>query len=183
MITNLPPLVVMGVSGCGKSTIGALLGDRLGVPFFDGDDFHPLANKAKMAAGIPLDDDDRAPWLAEIGAALATPADGAGSRIIACSALKRSYRDLLRSFAPDLVFVHLSGEAATISGRLSSRAHEYMPSSLLASQLATLEPLGPDEAHIAVDIAGDPASLVDAIVRDLELSDGRQVELAGKTSS
>lgn len=189
MITNLPPLVVMGVSGCGKSTIGALLGERLGVPFFDGDDFHPPANKAKMAAGIPLDDDDRAPWLAEIGAALATPSGGAGSGIIACSALKRSYRDLLRSFAPDLVFIHLSGEAATISARLSSRAHEYMPSSLLASQLATLEPLGPEEAHVLADILGDPASLVDGIVRDLELSTGRQHEprrqdeLAGTASS
>ncbi|TSE14428.1 gluconokinase [Arthrobacter sp. KBS0703] len=178
MNTNLPPLVVMGVSGCGKSTIGALLGERLGVPFSDGDDFHPPANKAKMAAGIPLDDDDRAPWLAEIGAALATPGGGAGSRIIACSALKRSYRDLLRSFVPDLVFVHLSGEAATISGRLSSRAHEYMPSSLLASQLATLEPLADDEAHIVADILEEPAALVDGIVRQLELSAGPHEELA-----
>lgn len=167
MISNLPPLVVMGVSGCGKSTVGALLGERLGVPFFDGDDFHPPANKAKMAGGTPLDDNDRAPWLAEIGAALAT--DEAGSRIIACSALKRRYRDVLRSFAPDLVFIHLSGEAATISGRLSGRAHEYMPSSLLASQLATLEPLGADEAHIVADILDDPASLVDGIVRQLEV--------------
>jgi gluconokinase len=169
MITNLPPLVVMGVSGCGKSTVGALLGERLGVPFFDGDDFHPPANKAKMASGTPLNDEDRAPWLAEIGAALATPG-GAGARIIACSALKRSYRDLLRGHAPDLVFIHLSGEEATIAGRISGRAHEYMPSSLLASQLATLEPLGADEAHLSVDILGEPASLVDGIVRELERS-------------
>ena len=80
MTADLPPLVVMGVSGCGKSTIGALLGERLGVPFFDGDDFHPPANKAKMASGIPLNDDDRAPWLAEIGAALAAPGDGEGTQ-------------------------------------------------------------------------------------------------------
>ncbi|VXC11376.1 D-gluconate kinase, thermosensitive [Arthrobacter sp. 9AX] len=166
-MSTLPPLVVMGVSGCGKSTVGSLLGERLGVPFFDGDDFHPAANKAKMAGGIPLDDDDRAPWLAEIGAALANPAGGAGSCIIACSALKRSYRDLLRSFAPDTVFIHLAGDAATISDRLSTREHEYMPGSLLASQLATLEPLGADEAHIAVDIHEDPASLVDRIVQKL----------------
>lgn len=157
MSARLPPLVVMGVSGCGKSTVGSLLGERLGVPFFDGDDFHPPTNKAKMASGTPLDDTDRAPWLAEIGAALATPDEETGSRIIACSALKRRYRDVLRSFAPDLVFVHLSGDASTISGRLSSRAHEYMPGSLLASQLAALEPLGPEEAHISVDILGDPA--------------------------
>lgn len=167
MMTHLPPLVVMGVSGCGKSTVGALLGERLGVPFSDGDDFHPSANKAKMASGTPLDDDDRAPWLAEIGAALATPAGGAGSRIIACSALKRRYRDVLRRFAPDVVFIHLSGEAATISGRLGGRAHEYMPSSLLASQLATLEPPAADEAHVVADILDDPASLVNAIIRQL----------------
>jgi gluconokinase len=137
--------------------------------FFDGDDFHPAANKAKMAGGGPLNDDDRAPWLAKIGAALADPAGGTGSCIIACSALKRSYRDLLRSFAPETVFVHLAGDAATISDRLSSREHEYMPGSLLASQLATLEPLGSDEAHVSVDIHDDPASLVDRIVQELEM--------------
>jgi carbohydrate kinase (thermoresistant glucokinase family) len=169
----LPPLVVMGVSGCGKSTVGSLLGERLGVPFFDGDDFHPAANKAKMAAGVPLNDDDRAPWLAEIGTALANPAREASSCIIACSALKRSYRDLLRSFAPDTVFIHLTGDAATISDRLSSREHEYMPASLLASQLATLEPLGPNEPHIAVDIRDDPASLVVGIVLQLADIPGR----------
>ena len=171
MITNLPPLVVMGVSGCGKSTIGALLGERLGVPFFDGDDFHPPANKAKMASGTPLNDEDRAPWLAEIGTALATPGDGAGTRIIACSALKRSYRDLLRSHAPELVFIHLSGAEATIAGLIIGRAQEYKPSTLPASQLQLLDPLGQDEAHISVDILGDPASLVDGIVRQLELAE------------
>ena len=164
----LPPLVVMGVSGCGKSTVGSLLGERLGVPFFDGDDFHPPANKAKMAGGVPLNDDDRAPWLAEIGAALANPAGGANSCIIACSALKRSYRDLLRSFAPDTVFIHLSGDAATISDRLSARKHEYMPGSLLASQLATLEPLESNETHILVDIHADPAAVAERIVTSLK---------------
>lgn len=168
-MSAVPPLVVMGVSGCGKSTVGALLGKRLGLAFFDGDDFHPAANKAKMAGGVPLNDDDRAPWLAQIGAALASPAVGAGSCIIACSALKRSYRDLLRSFAPDTVFIHLTGDATTLSARLSRRKHEYMPGSLLASQLATLEPLGSDEAHIAVDILEDPALLVDRIARQLEV--------------
>ena len=166
-MTVLPPLVVMGVSGCGKSTVGLLLGERLGVPFFDGDDFHPAANKAKMAAGVPLNDDDRAPWLAEIGAALANPPEGASSCIIACSALKLSYRDLLRSFAPDVVFIHLAGDAVTISDRLSSRKHEYMPGSLLASQLATLEQLGSDEARIAVDINEEPEILVNRIVAQL----------------
>lgn len=177
-MTALPPLVVMGVSGCGKSTVGSLLGARLGVPFFDGDDFHPAANKAKMAGGVPLNDDDRAPWLAEIGAALASPAGGAGSCIIACSALKRSYRDSLRSFAPDVVFIHLSGDATIISDRLSSREHEYMPGSLLASQLATLEPLRSDEAHVAVDIHEDPASLVDRIVQALATREREATSLA-----
>jgi gluconokinase len=166
-MSQFPPLVVMGVSGCGKSTVGALLGERLGVPFFDGDDFHPVANKAKMAGGVPLNDDDRGPWLAAIGAALAGSAGEADSCIIACSALKRSYRDLLRSFVPDVVFVHLAGGAATISDRLSNRKHEYMPGSLLASQLATLEPLGSDEFHVAVDIHAEPASLVDRIIHGL----------------
>ena len=180
MNMNHPPLVVMGVSGCGKSTIGSLLGERLGLWFFDGDDFHPPANKAKMASGTPLDDDDRAPWLAQIGAALATPVDGTNSRIIACSALKRRSRDLLRGFVPDLVFIHLSGEASTISGRLSSRAHEYMPSSLLASQLATLEPLGTDEAHIVADIRNDPEALVDGVIRQLELFAGRSTAVGAE---
>jgi gluconokinase len=164
MITNLPPLVVMGVSGCGKSTIGALLGDRLGVPFFDGDDFHPLANKAKMAAGIPLDDDDRAPWLAEIGAALATPADGAGSRIIACSALKRSYRDLLRRGNDSVFFAHVDVPQAVLAERLANRTGHYMPPSLLDSQLATLEPLQDDEPGITVPGTGSADEVVDDVL-------------------
>lgn len=154
----------MGVCGCGKSTIGALLGERLGIPFSDGDAYHPLANKMKMAKGTALDDDDRWPWLAEIGAALAHNPDGAPARIIACSALKRRYRDLLRSYAPGVVFIHLSGDPATLSARLASREHEYMPGTLLQSQLATLEAPGADEAHMVLDIGEDPDSLVDQII-------------------
>lgn len=195
MTTQGPPLVVMGVSGCGKSTVGALLAGRLGVPFLDGDDYHPAANKEKMAAGIPLTDADREPWLARIGQLLAAqdlaardvagdPAEkgpsgrGAGTAanydggttvapIVACSALKRSYRDLLRAAAPGVVFVHLSGSAATIAARMDARAHEFMPRTLLESQLATLEALEPDEAQIIGDIALDPGALVDAVVLDL----------------
>ncbi|ACL38472.1 carbohydrate kinase, thermoresistant glucokinase family [Pseudarthrobacter chlorophenolicus A6] len=191
MTTQVPPLVVMGVSGCGKSTVGALLAGRLGVPFLDGDDFHPAANKEKMAAGIPLTDSDREPWLARIGHLLAGqdpvgpgPAgknpvgSGAGAAgnydggtpvapIVACSALKRSYRDLLRAAAPDVVFVHLSGSPETIAARMDARAHEFMPRTLLESQLATLEALESDEAHILGDIALDPGALVDAIVHKL----------------
>jgi carbohydrate kinase (thermoresistant glucokinase family) len=167
MRKKLPPLVVMGVCGCGKSTVGALLGERLGIPFSDGDDYHPLANKMKMAQGTPLDDEDRWPWLAEIGAALADTSDGAESRIIACSALKRRYRDLLRNHAPDVVFIHLSGDPATLSARLAGREHEYMPSTLLQSQLATLEAPGTDEAHLVLDIGEDPDSLVDQVLAHL----------------
>lgn len=165
-----PPLVVMGVSGCGKSTVGALLGERLGVPFLDGDDFHPAANKAKMAAGIPLTDGDRTPWLDRIGQVLAGNHDGGTTvpPIVACSALKRSYRDQLRSHAPEVVFVHLTGDPATIAARLDARAHEFMPGSLLDSQLATLETPGPDEAHVTGDIALPPAGMVEGIVGQLE---------------
>ncbi|WP_285241236.1 gluconokinase [Arthrobacter sp. G.S.26] len=159
------PLVVMGVCGCGKSTAGALLAARLGRPFLDGDDFHPAANKAKMAAGIPLADEDRTPWLSRLGQLLAGADTRHAPPVLACSALKRSYRDLLRSYAPNAVFVHLDGSEATITGRLSARAHEFMPGSLLASQLATLERLGPDEAHVLADITLPPELLVDAVAR------------------
>jgi carbohydrate kinase (thermoresistant glucokinase family) len=176
MDRDLPPLVVMGVSGCGKSTIGALLGKRLGIPFADGDDFHPTANKEKMAAGIPLTDIDRTPWLAEIGKELAPPADGTHSPIIACSALKRSYRDLLRRYAPDLLFIHLAGDAELIASRLADRTHEYMPSSLLKSQLATLEELGAEESHLVISIGEEPELLVQRIVRMLPGTLRLQVE-------
>jgi len=153
----------MGVSGSGKSTIGALLGERLGMPFVDGDDLHPAANKAKMAAGIPLDDEDRWPWLDAVGARLAA----APTPVVACSALRRVYRDRLRLAAPDAIFIHLAGDPATIVERVAHRHHEYMPASLLGSQYAVLEPLQPDEHGVVVDIGPTPAELVDVIVAEL----------------
>ncbi|TQJ40781.1 gluconokinase [Arthrobacter sp. SLBN-112] len=167
MSGKLPPLVVMGVSGCGKSTVGTLLGQQLGMPFYDGDDFHPAANKQKMAAGVPLTDMDREPWLARLGELLAGKDDGGAGvpPIVACSALKRRYRDLLRSYAPDVVFVHLAGTAATIGARMDARSHEFMPRTLLDSQFAALEDLEADEAHVL----GDVRQPLDVLVESLEL--------------
>jgi len=166
----LPPLVVMGVSGSGKSTTGSLLGLRLGMPFLDGDDFHPAANKQKMGAGIPLTDADREPWLDTLGELLAGKSDGGTTvpPILACSALKRRYRDLLRSHAPDVVFIHLAGSADTIGARMEARAHEFMPRALLDSQFAALEELADDEAHILADISRPPALLVEWLATELQ---------------
>jgi gluconokinase len=148
-----PPLVVMGVSGSGKSTVGAALAQRLRVPFADADDFHPEANIAKMSEGIPLDDDDRWPWLDAIGRWLAAHSDDGG--VMSCSALKRIYRDRLRSFCPETEFVHLSGTADVIAARQKSRPGHFMPASLLDSQFATLQPLQADERGVTLDVSHD----------------------------
>lgn len=151
-----PRVVVMGVSGCGKSTVGALLAGLLGVPFVDADALHPPANVERMAAGIPLTDADREPWLHAVGQALAAPPAGA---VVACSALRRRYRDLIRDAAPDAVMVHLHGDRARLSARLAARLDHFMPATLLDSQLATLEPLAPDERGSVLDIAPPPTTL------------------------
>ena len=143
-------IVVMGVTSCGKSTVGAALAERLGAIFVDGDSLHPQSNIDKMAAGTPLDDADRAPWLAEIGSRFS--ASDAGL-VIACSALKRRYRDLIRSGDASVVFVHLHGGRDLLAGRMAARPGHFMPLSLLDSQLDTLEELQPDEAGVVVDIA------------------------------
>ena len=147
----------MGVSGCGKSTVGALLAQELGADFLDGDSLHPVANVEKMAAGIPLDDADRQPWLEEIGLRFARAGDR--SLVIACSALKRTYRDLIRGGAPDARFVLLHGTAELLTARMVARPGHFMPPSLLTSQLQTLEPLQADEAGVVLDIAAPPAEL------------------------
>lgn len=132
-------VVVMGVCGCGKSTVGAALAKSLQWPFLDADDFHPAANVAKMAAGLPLTDEDRGPWLDRIADELRELLARGGHAVLACSALKQSYRDRLAR-AGDVRFVHLAGDYDTIASRLAARQHRYMPATLLASQFATLEP-------------------------------------------
>jgi beta-N-acetylhexosaminidase len=144
-------IVVMGVSGCGKTTIGDLVARELGVPFLDGDSLHPVENVAKMAAGTPLTDEDRWPWLATVGTELAKAGDR--GLVLACSALRRSYRDAIREQAPDTVFLHLHGSKEVLRARTEGRTGHFMPPALLDSQLATLEPLDADEAGIVVDIA------------------------------
>ncbi|MEG3629263.1 gluconokinase [Streptomyces poriticola] len=150
-------VVVMGVAGTGKTTVGPLLAARLGVPYAEGDDFHPPANIAKMSAGTPLTDDDRWPWLDAIGA-WAHGRAGLGG-VVSSSALKRSYRDRLRAAAPGLVFVHLTGSRELIAERMSHRQGHFMPTALLDSQFATLQPLQPDEAGVEVDVAGGPEEI------------------------
>lgn len=145
-VTEASRIVVMGPSGSGKSVVGAVLATRLDLPFIDADDLHPAANVEKMAAGTPLDDDDRWPWLDIVAATLR---DAEGGAVIACSALARRYRDRIRAGAPDAVFVELEVPPKVLARRMSSRQH-FMPPSLLASQLAALEPLAAYERGVVV---------------------------------
>jgi carbohydrate kinase (thermoresistant glucokinase family) len=153
-----PLVVVGGVSGSGKSTVGAALAASLGVAFIDGDDLHPAANVAKMAAGIPLTDDDRWPWLAAVGAALAEAGDD--GLVIACSALRHVYRVAIRDAAPATFFVVLTGSPELLTERMTARTDHFMPPALLASQLALLEPLQADERGVTLDVAATPDKLV-----------------------
>lgn len=155
------PIVVMGVSGSGKSTVGAALAQRLRVPFADADDFHPDANIEKMAAGIPLNDEDRWPWLAAIGQWLA---DHPGGAVMSCSALRRSYRDRLRELCPQLRLLHLEGNHELIRRRQASRPGHFMPPTLLQSQFDTLEALGDDENGVAIDVDHDIDAIIEAFL-------------------
>lgn len=153
-------VVVMGVSGSGKSTLGQALAERLGCRFLDGDDFHPPANVEKMRAGMPLGDADREPWLERLNAELRT----AGDAVLACSALKARYREILARGVPDFRLVHLRGPFDLVAARLARRRHRYMPASLLQSQFDALEP--PAEA-IEVDIALSEANCIGQILGGL----------------
>ena len=165
-------IVVMGVSGSGKSTVAATLVDRLGWPFAEGDDFHPPANVENMRAGHPLDDEDRWPWLRSLAAWIGEQERAGRSVILTCSALKRSYRNLLLDGHPSVWFAHVTAEPELIRERIQSRTGHYMPASLLDSQLATLEPLGDDEPGARVSGAGSPPSVVDELLAALDTERG-----------
>ncbi|MDA2812341.1 gluconokinase [Nocardiopsis sp. RSe5-2] len=156
--------VFMGVSGSGKSTVALRAAERLGLPFAEADAFHPEANIAKMSEGVALTDADRLPWLRSLARWIGEREAEGSSSMMACSALKRSYRDVLRSGAPDVRFVHLDGPVGLIRERLSERAGHFMPTGLLDSQQATLEPLEPDEKGAVLDIAPPPEEIVEAAV-------------------
>ena len=154
--------IVMGVSGCGKSSIGAAFAAQIGATFIDGDDLHPVENITKMAAGTPLDDDDRAPWLVAVGQ---TFAKNKLPLVVACSALKRSYRDIIRDHAGGPVaFLHLSGTRDVLSARMAARKDHFMPTKLLDSQLATLQTPGADEIAFHVEIDQTPDAIVATFV-------------------
>jgi gluconokinase len=162
-------VILAGVSGSGKTTVGRLLADRLGWPFADGDSFHPAANVAKMAAGIPLTDDDRWPWLAAIGAWMDARIAAGGSGVVACSALKRRYRDVLRLGRPAVRLVFLDVSRDEDLARLRARSGHFFPAALMDSQFADLEPPGPAEGALVLPARGSPDELVSAIISGLRL--------------
>lgn len=159
-----PAYVVMGVSGCGKSTVGRHLAQALGLHYLEGDEFHPAENVARMAAGIALTDADRHGWLSSLSQRLAQAQAADEGLVLSCSALKRSYRDVLRQGAPGLQLVYLQGQRELLAARMAARRDHYMPASLLASQLAALQPPGPDESPLSYDVALAPEAIVEALV-------------------
>ena len=164
-------IVVMGVSGAGKTTVGQKLAAALGAEFVEGDRFHPPANVEKMQSGVALEDADRGPWLAAMAREIERWCTDGRPVVLACSALKRRYRDQLRRGRPEVRLIHLAGTEATIRARLERRAGHYMPASLLASQLAALEAPAPAEGALTVHVAGPPDAIVAALVAELSPDD------------
>ena len=167
---GLVALIIMGPSGIGKTTTAEILARRLGWDFAEGDKFHPAANIEKMSKGIPLDDDDRAPWLAKLRDWISDEAEAGRNVIVTCSALKRSYRDILRQARSDVRFVELVAEQGLVAERLAKRTGHYMPPSLLASQFATLEDLQDDENGLKVVVDAAPETVVERALVALGLS-------------
>lgn len=165
---TLPPhIVVMGVSGAGKTTVATRLAGVLGRPFAEADDMHPPANVAKMSAGTPLTDEDRRPWLATVRDWLTAQSAQGHSAVVTCSALRRVYRDVLREAAGGVRFVHLDGDPELLAVRMTTRKGHFMPPSLLRSQLDTLEPLEADEDGVRIPVDGDPDEIVAEALRRL----------------
>lgn len=162
-------LVLMGVSGGGKTTVAELLSQELGWPYDEGDSLHPPANVEKMASGRPLTDEDRRPWLDEVAARIERRLDAGENGIVTCSALKRSYRARLNRRGAGVVFVHLAADFATIANRLDARRGHYMPTALLQSQFEALEEPGPDEPAVRIDVRGTPRDIADHIIEELGL--------------
>ncbi len=160
-------VVAMGVSGSGKTSVGKAIASRLSWTFVEGDDLHPSSNKAKMASGVPLTDQDRWPWLDAIADRMRKIDNAGGSAVVACSALRHVYRDRLRRSGADLRFLHLTGDTALIRRRLESRGGHFMPAGLLDSQLATLELARPDETLYEVDISGSVSDLAEAAIKSV----------------
>lgn len=160
-------IIVMGVSGSGKSTIGALLAEALGWPFADADGFHPAANVAKMAAGQPLTDADRWPWLDAIAAHIGASRTAEQPVVVACSALRRAYRERLRAGHGDLIFLHLAGAPEVIATRQAARQGHFMPPSLMASQFATLEDPAAEADAVTVSVSASPHEVVAAALEQL----------------
>lgn len=157
-------IVVMGVASCGKSTVGREIAEKIGAQFFEGDDFHPPQNIAKMKSGMPLDDDDREPWLEALACVLSNSRREGRFAVLSCSALKRKYRDILRSKGdPDLSLVFLSCKKETVASRMSSRSH-FFPMSLLDSQFSTLEPPQDDEEHVKIDAEEPVSEIVSSVL-------------------
>lgn len=167
--TGTRHVVVMGVSGSGKTTVARGIAELTGLLFAEADDFHSRANVEKMTRGMPLDDADRWPWLCDLADWMVQRAAEGRSTVIACSALRRAYRDVLAGSPPSVDFVHLDGSPQVIRARLSSRAGHFMPAALLDSQLATLEPLQRDERGVALDVSLPPEELVAMAVTRLRL--------------
>ncbi len=160
-------LVVMGVCGCGKSTIAQRIAERLGWPLAEGDDFHPEANIAKMSAGTPLTDDDRWPWLDLIVDWTREQAQAGQSTVVTCSALRRCYRDRLSAAPGKTYFVHLAGDRSVLASRMGARTDHFMPATLLDSQLATLEQLEVGELGFVVDVDADIDTIVETAISQL----------------